>query len=462
MVKERHSHIFQNNQLLTLSRSESVAPVEVTRRLTLRHVQSDFKTNALSTRNLVYCDDDVNSMLSSLCCVFMVAQAFALCPVRGITGRRAEDLSFTWRSIRVFYTIVVILALVVSLGFSFTWFLIVGFTFTTSGAIMFYVTGLTCCVLFLKLATKWPEVAMLWQQTEHNQIRYGYPTNLRLKIRAMTAVILTLALVEYVLSNANRMYIASQCSTGTFDLVRRYIMVTHRHVFGVIGYTTFMALFTSIVSVISSFYWSYADMFIMLVSIALASRFRLLNYHLKEVRGKVMPECFWRSAREDYNALSHLTSSVDSCVSSIVLLCFATNLFFICQQLLNSINRSLNTIQIVYFYVSFGYLLLRTIAMALYAASIYDESRVAKEVLYAVPAHSYQVEVHRFLIQVATDNVALTGLNFFPVTRTVLLTLAGTIVTYEVVLVQFGTTSDSSSSNMTALCLDLTTVHYIQ
>jgi len=31
--------------------------------------------------------------------------------------------------------------------------------------------------------------------------------------------------------------------------------------------------------------------------------------------------------------------------------------------------------------------------MALYAASVYDESRVAKDVLYAVPAHNYQVEV---------------------------------------------------------------------
>jgi gustatory receptor len=50
----------------------------------------------------------------------------------------------------------------------------------------------------------------------------------------------------------------------------------------------------------------------------------------------MMPEGFWRSVREDYNALSHLTSSVDECVSGIVLLCFATNLFFICQQLLNS------------------------------------------------------------------------------------------------------------------------------
>ena len=52
-----------------------------------------------------------------------------------------------------------------------------------------------------------------------------------------------------------------------------------------------------------------------------------------------------------------------------------------------------STIQSVYFYWSFGNLLLRTVAMALYAASVYDESRVAKDVLYAVPAHNYQVEV---------------------------------------------------------------------
>jgi hypothetical protein len=47
--------------------------------------------------------------------------------------------------------------------------------------------------------------------------------------------------------------------------------------------------------------------------------------------------------------------------------------------------------------MSFGYLLLRTVAVALYAASIYDESRAAKEVLYAVPTHSYQVEVSQSL-----------------------------------------------------------------
>ncbi|KAJ9591297.1 hypothetical protein L9F63_002171, partial [Diploptera punctata] len=69
--------------------------------------------------------------------------------------------------------------------------------------------------------------------------------------------------------------------------------------------------------------------------------------------------------------------------------------------------------------------------------------------------------VNRFLEQITTDNVALTGLNFFPVTRMVLLTLAGTIVTYEIVLVQFGTAADvRGSTNLTELCLNKTQNNY--
>jgi hypothetical protein len=63
------------------------------------------------------------------------------------------------------------------------------------------------------------------------------------------------------------------------------------------------------------------------------------------------------------------------------------------KQIAVSFRHYVSTIQSVYVYWSFGNLLLRTVAMALCAASVYDESRVAKDVLYAVPAHNYQVEV---------------------------------------------------------------------
>jgi hypothetical protein len=48
-----------------------------------------------------------------------------------------------------------------------------------------------------------------------------------------------------------------------------------------------MAVFTSVVDITAFFYWSYADVFVMLISIALASRFRLLNSYLKQAKGKV-------------------------------------------------------------------------------------------------------------------------------------------------------------------------------
>ena len=41
--------------------------------------------------------------------------------------------------------------------------------------------------------------------------------------------------------------------------------------------------------------------------------------------------------REDYDSLSCLVMEVDSCISKIVLLSFANNLYTICIQLFNSL-----------------------------------------------------------------------------------------------------------------------------
>jgi hypothetical protein len=49
--------------------------------------------------------------------------------------------------------------------------------------------------------------------------------------------------------------------------------------------------------------------------------------------------------------------------------------------------------KLVYFFVSISYLLFRTVAVSLCAASVHDESRATKSFLYAVPTQSYKVEV---------------------------------------------------------------------
>ena len=63
----------------------------------------------------------------------------------------------------------------------------------------------------------------------------------------------------------------------------------------------------------------------------MTNRGRLYNFFVK-----AMPEWWWAEARSDYNHLATLTRQLDSRISIMVLLSFATDLYFICIQLLFS------------------------------------------------------------------------------------------------------------------------------
>lgn len=90
-----------------------------------------------------------------------------------------------------------------------------------------------------------------------------------------------------------------------------------------------------------------------------------------------------------------------------------------------------------YFWFSLIYLIGRTLAVSLYSASINDESKKPLEVFRAVSRHDWCVEVKRFNEEVANDTIALSGMKFFNLTRSLVLSCAATIVTYELVLIQF-------------------------
>lgn len=93
----------------------------------------------------------------------------------------------------------------------------------------------------------------------------------------------------------------------------------------------------------------------------------------------------------------------------------------------------------VYFWFSLLYLIGRTLAVSLYSADINSESKRPIQVFRAVPRESWCTEVKRFSEDVTNDTIALTGMKFFYLTRSLVLSVAGTIVTYELVLIQFHT-----------------------
>lgn len=71
----------------------------------------------------------------------------------------------------------------------------------------------------------------------------------------------------------------------------------------------------------------------------------------------------------------------------------------------------------LYFWYSLIFLIARTLAVSLYSAEVYDESKKPITVLRSVPHDSWCSEVQRFLEEVVNGNVALSGMRFFYLTR---------------------------------------------
>ncbi|XP_069678711.1 gustatory receptor for sugar taste 64f-like [Periplaneta americana] len=460
----------RRHRLPTVVRGRTLTIMEVTRKVSgsstkqpmpltsLALLRSELKaTYGLTARvqPLDLQDWQKNSMRQIMRPMLLVAQCFALCPVQGVTSSNVHDLRFSWRSARVVYSLVAALCMLVFVVLSFIFYLRGHFNFETSGSLVFYLLGFLCCVVFLRLAGRWPQLEKVWQQVEQEQISYRCPQHLHLKIKLTMTATLIVALLEHLLAKYTVLSEVAACSRSYADTIRRYYLQDYQHVFLFVRFSFPVAVLSEIINIFASFYWNFIDLFVAIVSIALSSRFSMLNKHLASASGKLRPELFWKAAREDYNRLSGLTKLLDSCVSGMVLLSFATNMIFICQQLYNTLRRSVSTTKLIYFFVSFGYMLFRTMLVSICAADIYEESRAARTFLYSVPSESYKLEVHRFLVQISTDTVALTGLRFFTVTRTLLLTLGGTVVTYVVVMVQFSTNSDEQYMNTTDICHDI-------
>ncbi|XP_049855446.1 gustatory receptor for sugar taste 64a-like [Schistocerca gregaria] len=333
-----------------------------------------------------------------------------------------------------------------------------GFTFERSSGVAFYGAGFLTNAAFLQLATRWPQVSRRWREADAALADYGRPRGLHARLRLTAASLMCFALVEHVLANITNLVTSVTCSSGGFDWLRRYCQRAYPQVFSLVAYDHGRCLVFWATNVIDTFAWNFMDLFVMLLSMVLAARFHQLNSRLHALRGKMLTQNEWRRLREDYDTLCQLTRDVDSSVCNIVLLSCANNLYFICLQLFNSL-KPMRHWGAVYFYVSFAVLFGRTIAVLFLAARVNDQSKGPLPVLFQVPSDSYCVEVERLMDQVIWDEVAFTGLKFFSITRKLILTVAGTIATYEVVLLQLNDVNAFSRTEQQSLNSTEPTVH---
>lgn len=73
----------------------------------------------------------------------------------------------------------------------------------------------------------------------------------------------------------------------TDDPIRNFFLLTNDEIFYVLDYSPILAMWGKLQNFYSTFIWNYMDIFVMIVSIGLASKFRQLNDNLLTFKGMV-------------------------------------------------------------------------------------------------------------------------------------------------------------------------------
>ncbi|KAH8386646.1 hypothetical protein KR093_001649, partial [Drosophila rubida] len=371
--------------------------------------------------------------------VLVIAQCFSLMPVCGIYAATAQGLRFSWRSWRTWYSLLCICSISVDTIFTINMTAHSLLDVRNVEPIIFHICNLLGACVFLQLARKWPALMRHWAAVEQQLPRHQswrQREQLARRIQHIALLLLSLSLMEHLLSIIAFVY-HDFCPTRK-DPIESYLYGAGPQLFYVFAYSNWLGWLAKLQNVLLTFSWSYMDIFLMLLGIGLSDLLERLSKHLQQAVQQPMNEAFWTHIRTRYRAIVELIYEVDDAVSGLIVISFGSNLYFVCLQLLKSINTMPSTVHAVYFYFSLSFLIGRSTAVLLFVSSVNDGAREPLlRLLRQVPHAGYSAEVSRLASELAADNVSLSGLKFFSVTRKLFLAVAGSIVTYELVLIQF-------------------------
>ncbi|VEN59937.1 unnamed protein product, partial [Callosobruchus maculatus] len=295
-------------------------------------------------------------------------------------------------------------------------------------------------LILLQISTRWPKFVREWCRVETRMRNYKFYGNLKRKIFVITFGILAFAAVEHCLVNFNSL---SKCLKSTDSIqegLKFYFTSSNfAKIFTFISYSLWKGFLLEFVSLQKAFLWTYSDIFIMIIGVSLQYRFHQIKEQVDiMIESKIKNENTWLSVRKDYLLLVRLCKKTNDTVSTLILGSFTINMYFVLKQMFKSLMRIENTVDRVYFYMSFGLLIIRLGFVIIFGSAANEEWKDIGFLLHSVPTEIHNVEVDKFIDNTSFE-IALSGKQFFVIKRDLILKIAGTIVTYELVIIQLNT-----------------------
>ncbi|XP_063706213.1 gustatory receptor for sugar taste 64f-like [Culicoides brevitarsis] len=383
---------------------------------------------------------DSNYFFDATAPVFAFALSFGAMPMYGILSGDPYKLTFRWKSFRFFWSVLLILSQIMFTVTVINNSIQKGLTILKMTLVVVYNSVTYIMFQMLFIARKWPETMRFWRKVElslppmQDAVR---SKSMGRRIRKFAPTVTFLSLTEHTLGLIATGVSIVKCPIDPDDYVKSFFIEHLPVFFDDTTYEPWKAFLAKFANLVNTFMWFYVDLFIMLVAMGLSSVFKQYCDFLVKFSGKRVTKQFWDEQRAAYRQVCELIEYVDRVISPITIVSFSNNLYFICLQLMNSLNERRSQVHSVYFWYTLIYLICRTSAVCLLSAEINEQSKRPLLLFRNVPMESWCAESKRFLEDVTETVCALSGMRFFYLTRKLLLSVAGTIVTYELVILQF-------------------------
>lgn len=221
--------------------------------------------------------------------LLFIAQCFGVMPVNNISLKCPAGLNFTWKSFRFMFAVFVMTSCGLEALSAISWTFRTHIEFGKMVILVYYITNFMSFFCFLSLANVWPELMAKWHEVEKKLPEVETEKEKRSmssRIRKTAAIILTLSAVEHILSIISSVAVVLDCPRIK-NILQAYYVHNFPQVFSFFGYSHLLGIYVKFIHVTSTFVWSYADLFIMVVSQGLSAKFKQINGRMFKDKGKV-------------------------------------------------------------------------------------------------------------------------------------------------------------------------------
>lgn len=167
------------------------------------------------------------------------------------------------------------------------------FTFLLGG-ITFYCIAIASCITFFRVAAKWNELLYVFEHVEAIFNKNCYTLSgwsLRKQVNCATSLMMTFGAIEHLFSWYSFLYDRIvQAHVCKWEIGSWFFYIATLHLVQIYKFfpvAVLTVIWAEYMNVSFTFTWNFIDLFIMIMSFSIASKFKMINERLEHFKGKV-------------------------------------------------------------------------------------------------------------------------------------------------------------------------------